>query len=132
MIFFLASAGGRVNHLAMKHCAYIPSSLRAAGKQLRPALAGQLESLSKPAFIRAWNSVSYLFPGLHPDGYHSAECGWPRALRRIAAEAWRRADSGEISDDELYPSDAQWAGLYDRMNRHSDEETAHRLELAKS
>jgi hypothetical protein len=53
-------------------------------------------------------------------------------LRRFAAEAWRRAEAGELVDEELYPSDAQWSGLYDRMTRHTGEETARRLELAAS
>ena len=43
-----------------------------------------------------------LHPGLHPDGYDSADSGWPRVLRRFAAEAWRRADAGELTDNELY------------------------------
>jgi len=43
-----------------------------------------------------------LFPGLHPDGFEEADSGWPRVLRRVAAEAWRRAEAGELSDDELY------------------------------
>ena len=116
----------------MENHANIPSSLRAAGEQLRLALAGHPESLSKQVFIRAWNSIHYLFPSLHPDGYDDAEFGWHRALQPMAAEAWRRAAIGEISDNEIYPCDAQWAGLYDRMNRHSDEETTHRLELTRS
>ena len=40
--------------------------------------------------------MAYLHPGLHPDGYESADSGWPRGLRRFAAEAWRRADAGEL------------------------------------
>ena len=50
-------------------------------------------------------------------------------LKRFAAETWRRADAGELADDELYPSDAQWAGLYDRMHTHTDDETAHRFQI---
>ena len=46
--------------------------------------------------------MAYLHPGLHPDGYESADSGWPRVLRRFAAEAWRRADAGELIDNELY------------------------------
>ena len=42
----------------------------------------------------------------------------------------RRAESGELADEELYPSDSQWSGLYDRMSSHTSEETARRLELA--
>jgi len=67
---------------------------------------------------------------LHPDGYESAGSRWPRVLRRFAAEAWRRAEIGELADDELYPSDAQWSGLYDRIHAHEPEEMERRLALA--
>ncbi len=55
-------------------------------------------------------------------------CVWPRALKRFAAEAWRRAGAGELSDEELYPCDAQWAGLYDRMIEW--EEDGRRFQIA--
>ena len=45
-------------------------------------------------------------------------------LKRFAAEPWRRADAGELNDEELYPCDARWAGFYDRMHTHEDDETA--------
>jgi hypothetical protein len=86
----------------MKNSVYIPRSVRAAGRNLRLAFAQRLESLTARRFIRAWCSLSYLFPGLHPDGYEDAESGWPRVLRRLAAEAWRRAEAGQLSDKELY------------------------------
>ena len=75
-------------------------------------------------------AVAYAFPGLHPDGYEGAGSGWPRVLKRFAAEAWRRADAGELADEELYPCDAQWSGLYDRMHTHEDDETARRFQIA--
>jgi hypothetical protein len=37
---------------------------------------------------------------LHPDGYEDSESGWPPILKRFAAEAWRRAEAGELV--ELY------------------------------
>ena len=49
-------------------------------------------------------------------------------LKRFAAEAWRRADAGELV--ELYPSDSQWCGLYDRMFPHTADEMERRLALA--
>jgi len=94
------------------------------------AVTAPLEQRPNPDFIRAWCAVAYAFPGLHPDGYEDAESGWPRALRRFAAEAWRRADAGDITDEELHPCDAQWAGLYDRMHTHEDDETARRFQIA--
>lgn len=80
--------------------------------------------------LRAWSSVAYLFPGLHPDGFEAADSGWPRGLQRFAAEAWRRVEAGEITGEELYPSDSQWCGLYDRMFPHPAEEMERRLALA--
>jgi len=67
---------------------------------------------------------------LHPDGYEDAESGWPRVLKRFATEAWRRADGGEMADEELYYCDAQWCGLYDRMHAHEPDEMERRLALA--
>ena len=103
----------------------IPSTLHGAGRELRRAFTAQLDQPPKPDFIRA-----YTFPGLHPDGYEDAESGWPRVLRRFAAEAWRRADAGELADEELYPCDAQWAGIYDRLGVTTAEENQRRVEIA--
>jgi hypothetical protein len=86
--------------------------------------------VSRGKFLRAWNCVAYLFPGLHPDGFEDADSGWPRALQRFAAEAWKRIEAGEMSEDELYPCDAQWCGLYDRMHTHEQDEIDRRLALA--
>jgi len=97
---------------------------------LRLAFSGPLAELPTDAFVRAWCSVAYLFPGLHPDGFEDAESGWPRVLHPFAAEAWRRADSGELPDEGLYASDAQWCGLFDRMQIHLPDETQRRVELA--
>jgi hypothetical protein len=110
----------------------IPSSLREAAQHLRVVGQKQPASLSKADFVRAWSAVAYLYPGLHPDGFDHPESGWPRVLKRLAEEAWRRADAGDLTDEELYPSDAQWAGLYDRMTSHTPEESARRLELAQT
>jgi len=50
--------------------------------------------------LRAWCVVAYLFPGLHPDGFEDADSGWPRVLKPFAAEAWRRVEVGEITEEE--------------------------------
>ena len=39
---------------------------------------------------------------------------------------WHRAGTGQLPDEALYPSDAQWCGLYDRMNIHTSAETERR------
>jgi hypothetical protein len=114
----------------MKNSIYIPNRLQAAGRELRLALNQPLAELPTASFVRAWCCVAYLFPGLHPDGFEDTESGWPRVLKRFAAEAWRRADAGELADEELYPSDSQWCGLYDRMHTHEPDEMERRLALA--
>jgi hypothetical protein len=114
----------------MKTVIFVPNSLWSAGRELRFSLAYPLDQLSHEQFVRVWSVVTYLFPCLHPDGYEDADSGWPRLLRRFAAEAWRRADAGELADEELYPCDAQWSGFYDRMFSHTAEEMECRLALA--
>jgi hypothetical protein len=114
----------------VKTCISIPNSLCAAGRELRFAFASELDQLRKPDFVRIWCALAYTFPGLQPEGYEDEDSGWPRELRRFAAEAWRRADTGELSDEELYPSDAQWAGLYDRMVLREHDEIERRFRLA--
>jgi NADH-quinone oxidoreductase subunit H len=34
------------------------------------AFTDSLERLPKPTFVRAWGAIAYLYPGLHPDGFH--------------------------------------------------------------
>ena len=94
------------------------------------ALAKKTGDIFTGTNLRAWCSVAHLFPGLHPDGFAAADSGWPRGWQRIAAEAWRRVEAGEITEAELYPSDAQWCGLYDRMFPHTADEMERRLALA--
>lgn len=62
---------------------YVPDSFRSAGRHIRMALPMPLGQLPKKTFIRAWSSIAYLFPGLHPDGFDDAGSGWPRVLRRF-------------------------------------------------
>jgi hypothetical protein len=98
--------------------------------KMETALAKKTVDVFTKANVRAWCSVAYLFPGLHPDGFEDADSGWPRVLKRFAAEAWRRAEAGELADEELYPGDAQWSGLFDRMFPHLPDEMERRLALA--
>src|SRR5688572_25709864 len=116
----------------MSSAIYTPVSLREAAAHLRHGFSVPLELLPKKDFLKPWCSIAYLFSGLHPDGFDSPHSGWPRVLKPFAADAWRRAERGELSDEELYPCDAQWSGLYDRMTAHYPEETLRRLEIARS
>jgi hypothetical protein len=130
MKIILANAVFRRSLNCMETFIYIPNSLRSAGRELRLALEHPLEQLSREQFVHAWSVIAYLFPSLHPDGYEDVESGWPRVLKRFAAEAWRRTEAGELADEELYASDPQWSGLYDRMFVHALDEIERRLMLA--
>ncbi len=114
----------------MNTCVHIPNSVASAIRDLHSTFNVPLENLPKVSFVRAWCALCYAFPNLHPDGYWDADNGWPDTLRPYAAEAFRRTDAGELEDSEMYPVDACWAGLYDRMHTHTVEETTRRLEIA--
>ena len=90
----------------MKSAIYVPPSCRTAEKHLSTAFNRELQTLTKTEFVRAWCSLAYLYPGLHPDGYDSRGSGWPKAFKPFAEEAWRRFESGELTDNELYPYQA--------------------------
>lgn len=113
----------------METIIFIPNNLREAAEHIRRAISMPLDSLEKRAFVCAWSSVAYLFPGLHPDGFEAEGSGWSTALKRFAAEAWRRAENGELADGELYCSDAQWAGLCDQLDGLELEESERRERL---
>jgi hypothetical protein len=99
----------------MKLKPYIPKSLQEAESLLQAASGTPVRELGEQNFVRAWCSVSFLNPGLHPDDFDAKESGWPRKLRVFAKEAWRRFEAGLINESVLYPSDATRSGLKARM-----------------
>jgi len=88
--------------MAKRSYIFVPESLRSAGDYVRLALTNSLDQLSKPEFLRAWCSVFYLFPGLHPNAFFEVDNDWPETVKRFAAEAWRRFEAGELTENELY------------------------------
>lgn len=119
----------------------IPQDQEEAVNWLQPVLdlsAKDLKQLEKSEFLRAWHAVAYLYPGLHPDSAldhgkqieqrsegpswvmmieprlvspYYRQSGWPVVLKALADEAWRRADSGDLADGQLYCIEAQHAGM---------------------
>ena len=53
----------------------------------------------------------------------------PENLQPLAKEAWTRAACGKLSDELIYPSDAQWAGIYDRLKNPTEGEASRRREI---
>jgi DNA (cytosine-5)-methyltransferase 1 len=118
----------------------IPASPAEAGARLR-AIARldrwQLRACNKPAFLRGWFALFYLFPGLHPDSaldhgdlgarwstkqfaspgledlaeHRFARSGWPVALELLGHEAWRRYGADELREQEFYCVVAQRRGM---------------------
>ena len=67
----------------------------------------KLDQMEEDAFMATWCAVVYLNPTLHPD-----DCDqWPADIQAVAVEAFRRRNIGELTDDELYPSEAIHARL---------------------
>jgi len=71
----------------------------------------RLQHLSGQEFLQGWYSLFYIAPGLHPDEWDNPEGGWPVGWKCFASEAFRRASLRELSDEELYPCEAQHAAL---------------------
>jgi len=81
----------------------IPGSVAGATARLGFAINHGLPKMSdytKDEFMFIWCAVVYLNPERHPD-----DCDeWPEDTQKIAIEAFRRRNIGELSDDELYPA----------------------------
>ena len=88
----------------MSDIIYIPPSLQAAEKHLKSALAADVGKLSKPDFMKAYCSLAYLYPGFHPEGIDDWD--GPTDIFKLGREALRRAEAGELSDNELFPYQA--------------------------
>jgi hypothetical protein len=120
----------------------IPTNEQQALQLLLPTLDQPVQLLPAEAFKQAWAAVFYLYGGLHPDEAtdHGAQLitaydgqeeyraldarlvvpryvqsGWPVVLAPLAQEAWRRHELAQLTDDELYCSEAQHAGFMERM-----------------
>ena len=94
---------------------FVPKDESDATQNLERLVQESLAALSRESFLRLWYALVYLYPGLHPDGYELADSGWTPQQSPLVQEAWRRATLGELSDEELYPADAAWAGICDRL-----------------
>lgn len=93
----------------MKERIYLPPSAATAERHLRSTLGSKLESLPKHAFMKAYCSVAYLYPGFHPDAWE--DWAGPAEIKPLLAEAWRRAEARELTDNELYPYQASKAAI---------------------
>jgi hypothetical protein len=116
----------------MRH--FIPDSVKHAESVLSTTMswnpAPQFSALEP--LLKIWNCIAYLHAGLHPDEIESPDGGWPNQYLLYAKEVWKRHEKGEVTDDALYPSDAQWAGLCDQLSSLSNEESQRRHQLHES
>lgn len=122
---------------------HVPANEQEALSWLLLVLDQPLNELPAQTFDQAWAALFYLYGGLHPDGALNhgtvisteddgperfrdieprliapfyTESGWPVVLAPLANEAIRRYGSGLLHEEDFYPSEAQHAGLVDRMN----------------
>jgi hypothetical protein len=70
-----------------------------------------LKMLNKQTFLNAWKALAFLHPYLHPDEYENFDGGWPKRLKPFAREAFRRFQSGEFSEENLYQAGEAMKGL---------------------
>jgi hypothetical protein len=65
------------------------TSCETADKHLAVAFRHKPKTLSKAQFIRAWCSLAYLYPGLHPDGYEHRDSGCRRPFQAFRGRGSR-------------------------------------------
>ena len=101
----------------MRSYIYIPPSVACAQRHIAVALKFNPAQLPRRLFLRAWCSIAWLYPGLHPDGYQCRASGWPKKLRPLAREAFRRRQADQLTDLELYPYPAAKARIQRERRR---------------
>jgi hypothetical protein len=89
----------------------IPSDEADARMRLAALTSVDVSVAGRAHFLRGWYALFWLFPGLHPDGFDEDWEGEFEAYRPLAAEAFKRAEAGELDDDGLYPTEAAQARL---------------------
>jgi hypothetical protein len=89
----------------------IPIDEDDARARLAALTSTDISSAGRALFLRGWHALFWLFPGLHPDGFDEDWESEFEMYRPLAAEAFKRAEAGELTDDELYPTDAAQARL---------------------
>jgi DNA (cytosine-5)-methyltransferase 1 len=132
-------SGGDSNVIAFKAAPQTPTIPNSQEEALEwlSAIAGlsrrELRQASATTFRRGWHALLYLYPGLHPDNAidhgktteivetpivdkldlstRYERSGWPVILEPFGYEAWRRYETGQLSEEQFYCVDAQRAGL---------------------
>jgi hypothetical protein len=87
----------------MKAKLYFPKSVEEAEGIVSSVDACALDNLAEHEFIRVWCSIVFLNPGLHTDNILDPDYDCEPMVRQVLEEVWRRADIGEITEDEMYP-----------------------------
>jgi len=75
----------------MKSYLYIPPSEACAQRHIAAVMKSRPDRLPRRLFLRAWCSIAWLHPGLHPDGYQCRDSGWPKDWHARRSGGGRRA-----------------------------------------
>lgn len=63
----------------------------------------KIQELNHEEFMSGWIAMAYIAPGLNPDEAASEDGSWPTGWKSVAAEAFRRYGTKELTRTELYP-----------------------------
>jgi DNA (cytosine-5)-methyltransferase 1 len=127
----------------------LPGSRAEAAEWLDPLTKADrktMRAMPPAAFLKCWHALLWLFPDLHPEnalehgdeshdepasgeavdpfGRRYTRSGWPVMLEAFGAEAWRRFEADEFSDEAFYCVAAQRAGMEARRRPAADTATA--------
>lgn len=83
-----------------RHPELIPANKAEAEARLAAATTESLSELPKESFLAAWWALFWLNPGNSPE-YHDE---WEdQNHAKLAVEAYRRYNAGELTDEEMFP-----------------------------
>lgn len=110
---------------------FIPDSAEHATSVLSINIARNPDPKFSPhdSLVKIWHCLTYLNPGLHPDEIANPEGGWPSQYVPYAEEILKQFEQAKLTASELYPADAQWAGLCDQLDNLTEEEATRRQAL---
>lgn len=65
---------------------------------------GQLDQVKDLTLVRGYHQIFEQYPGLHPDGFDSADSGWPEKMKLVCAEMWSRTENpaSSVKSDQMY------------------------------
>ena len=109
--FGVTHSTGSAKPESMQSTVFVPSSSAIARSCVEEALDYGPENLDTADFLKAYHSLVYLYPGIHPESMDDWD--GPVEVVPLIDEAIRRAEASELGESQLYPYQTIQARLFE-------------------